>query len=170
MRKRVSMAKKPKEGDIFEIPLPNGKKAYGQYLHYSKMGPIVRIFSLISTGEVTVDQILGSKPLFPPIITGLFAALKERRWKIIEHHPITDFAHPMFVTTLYDQRTGKAGVWYLWDGEKDIRIGPILPEKYKECEFLVVWDPSNVVDRIMTGEIPFPYGELIKNNKFTPLE
>jgi hypothetical protein len=162
------MTKKPKEGDIFEIPIPNGKKSYGQYLHYSKMGPIIQIFSLISEGDVTINRILGSKPLFPPVITGLFAALKEKKWRIIGHEPITDFVHPMFVTTLYDQHTGEASVWFLWDGQRDIRIGSVLPQEYKNLEFLVVWDPSNVVHRIETGEMPFPYADLIKYNRFTP--
>jgi hypothetical protein len=162
------MPKKPKEGDIIEIPLLNGTKAYGWYLHYSQMGPIIQVLSLISASAVTVDQILASKPLFPPVITGLFAAIKEGKWKVVGHKPVTNFVHPKFVLTLYDQRSGEAGIWFLWDGQKEIRIGPVLPEEYRGLEFLVVWNPTNVVRRIETGEIPFPYADLVKYNKFTP--
>jgi hypothetical protein len=164
------MHKKPKEGDIFEVPLSNGTKAYGQYLYFSKLGPIIQISSLISTETASLDQILDSKPLFPPIITGLFAALNKKKWKVIGHSPITQFNHPKFVRTLYNQRTGEAGIWFLWDGQEDIRVGPVLPVEYKSLEFLVVWNPQDVVDRIETGKIPFPYAELIKNNRFTPLK
>lgn len=164
------MQKKPKEGDIFEIPLSNGRKAYGQYLYFSKLGPIIQIFSLITTETASLDQILDSKPLFPPVITGLFAALNKKKWKVIGNNPITQFSHPKFIRTLYNQRTGEAGIWFLWDGKDEIRIGSVLPVEYKSLEFLVVWNPQDVVDRIETGKIPFPYAELIKNNRFTPLK
>jgi hypothetical protein len=161
------MSKKPKVGDIFEIPLSKGRKAYGQYLHHSKMGPIVQVFDLISD-NVTIDQIVSSNLLFPPVITGLYAAIKNGYWKVIGYRPILGFVHPKFVSTLYDQDTGKAGIWFLWNGEIDIQIGPVLPSEYKNLEFLVVWDPTNVVHRIETREMPFPYGDLIKNNEFIP--
>ena len=164
------MKKKPKIGDIFEIPLSDGRRAYGQYLHYSKMGPIVRVFDLISEGDVTIEQIVTSQPLFPPVITGLFAAIKNKLWKIIGYRPVMNFVHSKFVSTLYNQQTGKAGIWFLWDGGRDIKIGSTLPSEYRGLEFLVVWNPQDIVDRIETGEIPFPYGDLIKNNKFTPIK
>jgi hypothetical protein len=114
--------------------------------------------------------VISSKPLFPPVITGLYAAIKNGSWKVIGHQPVLNFIHPRFLSNLYDPDTGKAGIWFLWDGERDIRIGPTLPPEYKELEFLVVWTPQLVVNRIETGKIPFPYGDLIKNNKFTPVK
>jgi hypothetical protein len=50
------MARKPKVGDIFEILLSNGKKAYGQYLHYSTMGPIIQVFDILAKDDVTIEQ------------------------------------------------------------------------------------------------------------------
>ena len=50
--------KKPKVGDIFEIPLSNREKAYGQYLHYSKMGPLIQVFDLISSGDAELDRVI----------------------------------------------------------------------------------------------------------------
>ena len=165
----MTMMKKPKVGDIFEIPLSEGRKAYGQYMHYSKKGPIIQVFDLISDKAVSVEQVASSKLLFPPVITGLYAAIKEGFWKLVGHQPILNFVHPKFVSTLYDQETGKARIWFLWDGEKDIRIGPVLPPEYRSLEFLVIWNPTNVVNRIETGEMPFPYADLIKHNRFMPM-
>ena len=162
------MANKPQIGDIFSIPLSNGGKAYAQYLHYSKMGPIIQVFDLISASDVATDKLLLSKFMFPPVITGLFAAIAGRSWKVIGNHPIKNFVHPKFISTLYNQKTGKAGIWFLWDGEREIKIGSVLPEEYKNLEFLIVWNPMNVVHRIETGEVPFPYADLIRNNEFTP--
>ncbi len=162
------MTRKPKVGDIFEIPLSNGRKAYGQFLNFSKMGPIIQVFDLISESDIPVEEIAASKPLFPPVITGLFAAIRDKMWRVIENRSIVNFTQPKFVTALYDEQTGKAKRWSIWDGEKFTRIGHELPLEYKRLEYLVVWNPIDVVDRIETGEVPFPYDDLIKHNEFTP--
>jgi hypothetical protein len=164
------MANKLKIGDVFAISLSNGKKAYGQYLHYSNIGPIIQVFDLISISDVAVEKLLLAKQLFPPVITGLFAAIKEKYWKVIGNSPIENFVHPKFVSTLYNQKTGKAGIWFLWDGQRTTKIGPVLPEEYRNLEFLIVWNPMNIVHRIETEEVPFPYADLIRNNEFTPLK
>ena len=160
--------KQPKIGDVFEIPLSDGRKAFGQYLHQSKMGPLIQVFKLVTREELSVEEIVQSQLLFPPVITGLFAAVKNGFWKIIGNSSPILTNHPLFVSTEWT-KNGKATYWYLWDGEREIKIGKELPDEYKTLEFLVVWNPPNVTRRIETGEIPFPYGEIIKNNKFTPL-
>jgi hypothetical protein len=157
-----------KVGDIFEIPLSEERKAFGYYLHYSKKGPIIQVYNLISKRDIELNEIVKEKPLFPPVITGLYAALNAGVWKVIGNIPVVGFVHPSYVSTLYNEITGEAGIWFLWDGQKDFRIGSILPEKYKFLEFLIVWNPKSIERRIETGEIPFPYGDLIKYNKFTP--
>jgi hypothetical protein len=162
------MAKRPKEGDVFEIPLFNGEKAYGQYLFHSKMGPIIQVFDLISTNEMDVEKIILSKQLFPPVITGLYAAIKKGLWRVVGNRPIVNFIHPIFISTLYDQVSGKARIWFLWDGEEYKKIGHVLPEEYKKYEFLVVWDPLTIVQRIESGKMPFPYSDLIEKNEYTP--
>jgi hypothetical protein len=156
-----------KVGDIFEIPLSDGRKAFGRFLIRSKMGPIIQIFSLITNEPCDIDEIVCSPELFPPVITGLFAAIKTGLWKVIGNIPPVDLHHPNFVSTNFTQ-DGRANVWHLWDGEKFTRIGKQLPRKYKSLEFLIGWDPQSVAARIESGKIPFPYGELIRDNHFTP--
>ncbi len=157
-----------KIGDVFEIPLSSGKKAYGQYLFKDKMGPMIQVFDLITENRASIDQLRSAKPLFPPIITGLSAAIRRGFWKIIDNMPVGKFTYPNFVSTLYNEKTGKSGIWYLYNGEKDTRIGPNLPDELKKLEFLIVWSPHDVVHRIETGEYPFPYRDLIMHNEFTP--
>jgi hypothetical protein len=60
-----------KVGDIFEIPLSEERKAFGYYLHYSKKGPIIQVYNLISKRDIELNEIVKEKPLFPPVITGL---------------------------------------------------------------------------------------------------
>ncbi|RME58482.1 hypothetical protein D6779_06370 [Candidatus Parcubacteria bacterium] len=166
-KKRVSV------GDVFEIPLSDGRKAYGQYVFRDeKEGPLIQVFDLITEGKVQPEQVLErlkmAKPLFPPVITGVFAAVRTGLWKVIGRLPVQEFTYPKFVAAFWDEKTGKAKKWFLYDGKKDIPVGPSLPEEYKRLEFLVVWSPYDVMHRIETGEYPYPYGDLIRYNKFTP--
>ncbi len=157
-----------KVGTIFEIPLKNGQKAFGQYVSKDRMGPIIQIFNFKTTERPDLDMILHFPLLFPPIITGLFAALQEGLWTPIGHKQVKQFEYPGFISTFENEKTGEASIWFYWDGKKSIRLGPRLPEEYKSKEYLIVWSPYDVVHRIETGEYPYPYRELIINNKYTP--
>ena len=157
-------------GDIFDMPLKDGRKAYGQYVYKDKkQGPLIQVFDVMKTNTIfDIETIKNAKPLFSPVITGLFVAIREGLWHVVGRIPINGFAYPNFVSAYYDYRTGNAYKWFLWDGEKYISIGNKLPEKYKKCEYLVVWSPYDVISRIETGKYPYPYGDLILHNKFIP--
>jgi hypothetical protein len=160
---------KMKLGDVVEIPLSNGLKAYGQYVYLDKkMGPLLQIYDRIVPEDINLEQIYNTKPLFPPIITGLFAAVKNGLWKVVGNLPIRGFKYPGYISTFYDEKTGKASTWHLWNGSEYIRIGDHLPEMYKNFEYLIIWSPYDVVERIETGEYPYPYKDLILHNKFKP--
>ena len=164
--------KKIKIGDVFKIDLSNNKKAFGQYIFADKLeGPIIQIFDLILDQEETIElsEITSRSLLFPPIITGVFSAIKSGYWEIIGNQPIENFIYPKFISTLWDQKTGKARIWFLWDGKNETKIGWSLPENFKKYEYRVVWSPFDVVERIEKGgEILNPYKDLIEKNQFTP--
>ena len=162
--------KRPKLGDIFIIPVDHGKYAYGQFIFISKMGPIVQIFKKISIGEINLDELLLSDLLFQPVIVGLYAAIKEGLWNIVGNRSVITNEHPKFLTTNWSEKTGKAGMWAIWDGEKYYDIGHELPDQYKNYEYLIIWPPQMITERIRTGKTPFPYGDLIQNNEFTPIK
>lgn len=157
-----------KVGSIFEIPLSGQRFAYGQYLCRDKMGPIIQVFKIISPQRPGLEEILSSGLMFPPIITGLSAAIKSGLWTVIGFKKITSFEYPGFISTFENEQTGEATIWYYWDGKQSIRLGPVLPDEYKTKEYLMVWSPYDVVHRIETGEYPFPYNDLILYNRFTP--
>ncbi|MGD8456602.1 MAG: Imm26 family immunity protein [Anaerolineales bacterium] len=158
-------------GDVFEIPLSGGRKAFGHYVHADKQwGPQIQIYDLLvnESKEINPIILLERSFLFPPIITGLVAAVRTGMWKVIGNFPREDYEYPKFIQATYDSRTGKPGFWFLWDESKKIKLGKKLPNKYKQLEFLVVWSPHDIVARIETGEIPYPYKDLIEKNKFEP--
>ncbi len=157
-----------KIGDIFEIPLSDNKFAYGQYVYKDKMGPIIQVFDFISINRIRLDQINRMRPLFPPIITGLFVAIRLGIWQVIGKKSVNQFVYPNFVSAYYDEKTGKVNTWFLWNGERYINIGSILPSKYRNLEYLISWNPEDVVNRIETGKYIFPFRDLILNNEFVP--
>jgi hypothetical protein len=159
-------------GDIFEIPLSGNRKTYGQYVYKDKkQGPLIQVFDCIINSEIHFDKdFINKGHLFPPIITGLTAAIRVGLWCVVGKSSVINFNYPMFVSSLWDEKTGEVQKWFLWNGDKFIPNGPILPVEYKSFEYLIVWSPYDVVYRIETGEYPFPYGEMINNNKFTPIQ
>jgi len=160
-----------KIGDIFEIQINNKKRVFGQYIYKDiHQGPLIQIYNytLDIKSKFVIDELQISQLLFPPVITGLFAAIRTNLWHIVGKLPVENFIYPKFVCAYYHQETGEAYRWFIWDGEKYTDIGLVLPEEYKKLEYLVVWSPFDVISRIETGIYPFPYGDLIQYNKFIP--
>lgn len=91
-------------------------------------------------------------------------------WRVIGNRPVVDFQYPGFVGANYDSKTGEARMWFLWDGDKYIRLGETLPDELRDLEYHVVWDPHDIVDRIVSGDYPYPYGDLKEKDRFEPRE
>jgi hypothetical protein len=158
-----------KVGDVFEISIIDNRKAYGQYVYKCKLGPMVKIFDiLISEREVTLQELAKAGSLFPPIITGLYAAIKVGLWRKIGKLPVEDYSHTKYILPRWNDKTGIVLYWSLWDGMQFIRLGKDLPEKYKNLEICGVWSPYDVIWRIENNKIPFPYEDMIKFGRFTP--
>lgn len=158
-RKRVTV------GDVFEIPLSDGRICYGQFMFWDRNnGPLIQVFDLVTMGKSPPSQILEqvkrAKPMFPPVFTGLFAAVRTGLWEVIGHTPVNQFVYPKFVSVMHE-RYQPVGIWYIWDGNKWIQIGSELPKQYKNLEFLAGWDPQGIAHRIETGENP--YEKMIRN-------
>lgn len=163
--------KRIKPGDLFRIPLSDEGYAIGHYVYWDQHnGPFIQVFDHIAPkGELDIDEVRNRKYLFPPVITGLMAAIKKGVWEIVGYEPVRGFVYPNFISAFWDQRTGEVINWFLYNGSSYTKLGPVLPLEYKILEVLVVWSPYDIAYRVETGNIPFPYGEMIKNNRFTPI-
>ena len=151
-------------GDVFQIPLSDGRIAYGQYVYRDRRnGPIIRVYNFISENELSFaevqKQLQKAKLLFPPVITGVFAAVRSGLWKVLGRLPVNDFEYPNFIN-VFDENYQPKSYWFLVTEEKDVLLGKRLPEEYKNLEMLTVWSPYDVMHRIETGENP--YSEMIR--------
>lgn len=154
-----------KIGTIVRIPLNDNRNAYCQYVHKDKMGPMIAVFELIITHPINLNILLEADHLFPPIITGLFAAVRTKLWEKVGCLPVVNFEYRGFINPHYDFMSGEVIMWYFWNGDHYIKLGKKLPEEYKDRELLIGWNPYSVVERIETGKVSSAYEGLIKNNR-----
>ena len=165
-----------KNGDILLIPLSDSQAALGQIVMLdlrpkAPLNPLLRVVKgIYDPNDIDLDNIDFTDGLFPPIITGVGAAVKTGLWKKIGNKPVENFSYPKFIQSWYSEKNGEVSIWYLVDETGSRPIGSKLPEEHMQLEYFVVWSPFDVVNRIKTGEIPFPYADLINHNKFTPRE
>ena len=162
---RTMSGKRLYVGDIFSIPLPDGRTAYGQYLFRDKKwGYLVHVFDLFSTREeqdcVIVNHLKGAGVLIGPVLVGFGDVIRSGKWRILGRLPVVDFQYPGFLNVLEDNYKPR-GQWSFWDGKTKHILGRVLPREYSEVELLIIWDPRALVERIVTGQNP--YGAMVRN-------
>lgn len=110
------MASRLTIGDIFEIPLTSGRVGFAQYVHKdNQMGFLFQVFDHFAdnTGQLSIESVVESLPLFPPIFTGIQAGIKLGLWKVIGNCPVRNFSYPGFISTITTPDTLTATIWYL---------------------------------------------------------
>ena len=51
---------------------------------------------------------------------------------------------------MVDPQTGKVAIWWLWDGEKEWRVGS-LDAKQRKLPIRSVWNDTMLIERIDAG-------------------
>lgn len=154
---RRSKRAKPQIGDVFVIPLPDGRKAYGQYVHYhmdpyGPWGETVHVFDLITEKEVPVERLATARPMFPPVVVMLPEALSRGRWQVIGRLSVEAFSLPLYrYLQIPNPAPGVYHDWWLWDGREGTFIGDLSPE-YRSLEYWQGYDAEELEHRIATGE------------------
>jgi hypothetical protein len=149
------MAVRVREGDVYQIPLPDGRFAFAHYLLWSdQLGCLMRVFDFISSSQLESEYELQSAgELFPPVFVGLKGAVKVGRWKKIGFLPVPPFRFPQFRSTSAT-KPGTYENWWLWEGGEQYFIGK-LPPALRSLEFEVVWGYEMLENRIATGKNVF---------------
>jgi hypothetical protein len=162
--KKPKLSRRLRVGSVFSIALSDNRVAYGWFVRDdSRKGPMIQIFDLIleSGEEVDLSRLADAGFMFPPIVTGLKAAIRTGLWKMVGHIPVKGFVPPKFIACYWDEKTGIAYRWFLWDGDKHVNLGDKLPDKYRKLELDIVWDPHAVAERILNGYHPRDLSRLL---------
>jgi len=145
---------RPKIGDLIEIPTPKGM-AYAQYTHKHnnppKFGPLLRVFpGLYDERPDDFSRIVNLKP---QIITffPLGAACNRKIVTIVSNEPVPEEAKafPTFRSGIRD-REGKVNCWWLWDGQREWKVGSLSPGMEK-FPIRGVWSDTLLIERIVKG-------------------
>ena len=126
----------PRVGDIFQIPLPDGRYAYGKIFRDASIGIYETIFD--SPAELPIDSPFA-------FIVGLYDdVLKSATWPIIGHEPFNstedEWPPPHFIKDVIS------------DDYSVYHKGVIRPSTETECgglEQAAVWDVEHIIERIM---------------------
>lgn len=126
----------PRVGDIFEIPLPDGRFAYGRVFRDAAVGIYRNIFNCAQTPPIE-SSFAFTVGLYDDI-------LKSGRWRIVGHEPFeseeAEWPPPSFIK---DVISGEYSLYHK---------GVIRPSTEHECKGLeetAVWDEHHVTDRII---------------------
>ena len=129
-----------KLGDIYEIPLPNGKNAYGRLFKECTLA----IYKLRGND---VSE-LPNEESYECYIAVYKDLLQDGEWPIVANRKFEaeEDAWPP-AKVVVDAITKKGSLYYK---------GVIMPCEYEECkdlEVVAVWDRHHVVDRLMGNDI-----------------
>ena len=128
--------RKPQEGDIVEIPLPDGQLAYGRVLK----SPLIAFYAVQAQAPLPVDQIVAAPVAFKVFV--VHSAVKSGRWKIVGHAPLDDALQvpPSFYKV--DSITKALSLY---------RHGQTEPATVEQCaglECAAVWSAEHVESRL----------------------
>jgi len=135
--KIVRKSQRPKPGDVIQIPLPNGRFAYGR---------------LYKDASIAIYGEMSDRPLSPPIgsrqyafVVGIYReVLTSGDWPRIGHDPFqgTEDMYPPPMS-IKDPITGAYSIYHK---------GHVIPASDTECIHLepaAAWNAHHVIERIM---------------------
>jgi hypothetical protein len=144
----MTLRKRVKFGDIVEITTPEGF-AYAQYTHQNATyGQLIRVLpgiyterpSDIATLAAMPERYFVFFPVGPAANRGLVQVVGPA---LIPSHAVP---FPLF-------KAGKPGNWWLWDGEKEWRVGYLQPGQ-ASLPSRQSWNVAMLVSRIVHGWLP----------------
>lgn len=152
-----SSGKRPQIGDIVEITTSKGL-AYAQYTHeHTKppcYGSLLRVLpGLYSQRPSDLSELIGQKEKFVTFFP-LKSELKHEDtvFKIIANEALPEWAvaFPVFRNGLPD-REGNVHEWWLWDGDKEWKVGKLTPEEIRLYPGLGVANDTALIQMIENG-------------------
>lgn len=150
------MPKRPRIGDVFEIPTKVGL-TYAQYTHnhQANYGELVRVFDKTFRKRPVDFEKLAEHPVRFSVFFPLGVAIHRRVFEIVAHldvradlQPFPTFRHGFNV-----KPTDKVKIWFLWDGKKEWKVGELTSEQ-RRLPILEIWNDTALIEAIEQGWRP----------------
>lgn len=144
-----------KAGSVFGISTSRGE-AYFQFVKkVAPMGTLIRVLpgtypDGLPNLELLVERETNFWVFFP-----ITAALRQGVIRLVAHCKIPGHAQktPLFRAGVVDPAIGRVKTWWLWDGEKEWKVGSISEEQRK-LPIRGAWNDTLLVERIESGWLP----------------
>lgn len=145
-----------KIGDVVEISTCKGL-AYAQYTHKNRlMGNLLRVFpGFHAIRPADFHAIVTGKPGFMTFFP-LGAAVNRGIVAVVSNLPVPDHARPFPLFRAAgnrDRDTGKIKDWWLWDGDKEWRVGNITEEQ-RMLPIRGIWNDTMLIEQIESEWTP----------------
>lgn len=142
-------------GDVIELRTAKGL-AYCQYTHehrqYGSLLPVLP--GLHNSRPANLSEMAaGSEAFwqFFPLRTALTRKIVANAGNADIPEPAMRF--PTFRSGVVDPATGKVAIWWLWDGNREWRVGTLTPEQ-KRLSVLGVCNDTFLIEKIESGWTP----------------
>ena len=149
------MAKRVQLGDVIEIPTAKGF-AYAQCSHkHPRFGHLIRILpGFHQTRPASFGTFVKQKEQFVTFFP-LGAAVHRGIFEIVTHEEIPEEAQafPLFRDGVENPKTGRVNDWWLWDGQREWRVGDLTPEQ-RQLPIRAIWTDLLLIQRIEEGWTP----------------
>lgn len=149
------MTKRINIGDIIEILTAKGL-AYVQFSNtHARYGALLRVLPGFFKSRPSNFLELAQQPEAFVTFFPLQAAVNRNVFEIVGNVPVPNFAKPfpLFRGGVIDPATRKVKEWWLWDGEKEWKVGDITTEQRK-LPLRGIWNDTLLVERIESGWTP----------------
>ena len=149
------MAKRVRIGDIIELPTKRGF-SYGQFSHkHARYGALIRVLPEFFRARPDDFAELVHRPEMFVTFFPLQAAVNRGIFEVVGNCVVPEFAKafPLFRAGVADPATRKVKMWWLWDGEKEWKVGDITTEQRK-LPLRGIWNDTLLIERIEIGWTP----------------
>jgi hypothetical protein len=149
--------KRPKFGDVIEIPTPAGL-GYFQYVNrHAAWGGLIRVFGgTYSARPMSLEQFACAQERFLTFVP-LGAMIHRGIVEIVANVAVPEHlrAFPLFRVpgSAIDPETGKVRDWWLWDGNQNRFVGKLTPEQ-EQLPIKEVVNDTMLIHWIATGTGP----------------
>ncbi len=143
-----------KIGDVYEIRTPKGF-AYMQLTHMHReppvLGDLVRVMpGFYSERPSDLESIIQNEERFRTFIP-INATIKIGLAEFVRTIPVPESKRPFPHFRLRADILGERASWWIWDGEKDSKVGRTLTEEQRQLPICSTWNGVLLVERIVSG-------------------
>jgi hypothetical protein len=144
------MPKQARIGDVVEIPTQRGL-AYGHYaLRHQQMGALLRILpGFFPERPTDFCELVKQPPRFVTFFP-VGAAIHRGIFEVVANIAVPESAQtlPLFKACGHIDRQGRVRDWWLWDGERERRIGRRLCREHRPLPFREIINDTLLIERL----------------------